>query len=763
VIDLTGSLTRADARHASRYIPLILGQRAREWLDVAFVSGHSNEVSLRLKGNLNEFPFPDGQSGLFQVTAKVTEGTLEYANGWPRIENIAGDLLFRGARMDVQARQATILGARLGPVQAEIPDLTQPDRMLIVTGEAEGPTREFLSFIEKSPVNGMIDHFTDSWQAQGAGKLTLKLELPLPATEKGQVSGAYQFAANTVVADPDLPAIEQASGSVEFTEASVRAQGITGTFLGGPITISAGSQKDGTVRINAQGRVSADNVRRAGNVPPWLQGMRGATDWRITQTVQKRVSDIVIESDLQGLALDLPAPLGKSAADVLPVRYERRLAGQNHERLTLGLGDIVNAQLVRRMEGKRTVIPRGTVRFGGPAPEPEKDGIWIGGAVKTLDLDGWIALARAGTGDARLEWGGVDLKADAVDLLGRRFNQLALTAVMQGGLWRGAVAGKELDGNASWDTQGQGRIVARMKTIAIPAALPTLTEARPTASKPRELPAIDLVAEQFMKGDAQLGRLELLAAPGTDSWRIEKVRITNPDAVFTAEGMWQAGIAEPRTQISMRLETPDAGKLLVRLGYPEGVRQAKTKMEGALAWTGAPYEFDYPTLSGGLLLEVGRGQFTKLNPGIGKLLGILSLQALPRRLSLDFRDIFSEGLAFDDILSAIKIDRGVASTDSFRIQGPSARIVMAGEVDLARETQKLRVRVSPSVSDGVSIAGALIGGPIAGVAAFLAQKILKDPLDQMVSYEYAVTGSWLEPNVVRGERPAAGAPGSDRP
>ena len=278
------------------------------------------------------------------------------------------------------------------------------------------------------------------------------------------------------------------------------------------------------------------------------------------------------------------------------------------------------------------------------------------------------------------------------------------------------------------------------------------------------MPAIDLIAENFINNAAQLGRLELLASPTADSWRIEKLRITNPDAVFTAEGMWHTGLTEPRTQISLRLDTPDAGKLLTRLGFPEGVRNAKTRLEGALSWTGAPYEFDYPTLSGGLLLEVGRGQFTKLNPGIGKLLGILSLQALPRRLSLDFRDIFSDGLAFDDILSAIKIDRGVASTDSFRIQGPSARIVMAGEVDLAHETQKLRVRVSPSVSDGVSIAGALIGGPIAGVAAFLAQKILKDPLDQMVSYEYAVTGTWTEPQVARAtERPAAGAPGGDRP
>jgi len=763
IIDLTGSLTRADARHASRYIPLVVGQRAREWLDVAFISGQSNDVSLRLKGNLNEFPFTGSQSGVFQVAAKVTEGTIEYANGWPRIESVSGDLLFRGNRMEVNARQATILGARVGPVQAEIPDLLEADKVLIVTGEAEGPTREFLTFIEKSPVNGMIDHFTDTWQAQGSGKLTLKLELPLRATERGRVAGAYQFTNNTVVADPDLPAIGEASGRVEFTESNVQAQGITGTFIGGAITISASSQKDGSVRIAAQGRVSADNVRKAGNVPPWLQGFRGAADWRAVQTVQKRVSDFVVESDLQGLALDLPAPLGKAAGDTLALRYERRAVGQNQERVTIGLGDIVNAHLVRRMEGKRTIIPRGTVRFGGAAPEPEKNGIWIGGAVKALDLDGWIALTRSGVGDARVDWGGVELKADAVDLFGRRFSQLALSAVMQGGLWRGTVAGKELEGNASWEPQGQGRIVARMKTVTIPPALPAATEAK-SVGKLRELPAIDLIAENFVNNAAQLGRLELLASPAPDSWRIEKLRITNPDAVFTAEGMWQTGLTEPRTQISLRLDTPDAGKLLTRLGFPEGVRNAKTRLEGALAWTGPPYEFDYPSLSGGLLLEVGRGQFTRLNPGIGKLLGILSLQALPRRLSLDFRDIFSDGLAFDDILSAIKIDRGVASTDSFRIQGPSARIVMAGEVDLARETQKLRVRVSPSVSDGVSIAGALIGGPIAGVAAFLAQKILKDPLDQMVSYEYAVTGTWTEPNVLRsGDRPAAGAPGPDRP
>jgi uncharacterized protein YhdP len=182
-------------------------------------------------------------------------------------------------------------------------------------------------------------------------------------------------------------------------------------------------------------------------------------------------------------------------------------------------------------------------------------------------------------------------------------------------------------------------------------------------------------------------------------------------------------------------------------------RRSTCKLEGSLTWAGAPYDLDYPTLSGNLVLEAARGQFVKLDPGIGKLLGIMSLQSLPRRITLDFRDVFSEGFAFDEIVGAIKINRGVAAIDKFRIQGPAARVLMSGDVDIARETQKLRVQIAPQVSDTVSLAGALVGGPIAGVAAFLAQKVLKDPLNQMVSYEYSVTGTWAEPNVKRFDVP----------
>ena len=202
---------------------------------------------------------------------------------------------------------------------------------------------------------------------------------------------------------------------------------------------------------------------------------------------------------------------------------------------------------------------------------------------------------------------------------------------------------------------------------------------------------------------------------------------------------------------NVRLEVSDIGKYLARFGYPKGVRRGTARVEGTLEWAGSPQRIDYPTLSGNFVLDAAKGQFVQLEPGMGKLLGILSLQSLPRRLTLDFRDIFSEGLAFDEIVGAINVAQGVASTDNLRIVGPAVRIFMKGRTDLAKETQILRVKIHPQLSDSFSLAGALIGGPVAGVAAFVAQKLLQDPLGQITAYEYDVTGTWAEPVVAKAE------------
>ena len=206
----------------------------------------------------------------------------------------------------------------------------------------------------------------------------------------------------------------------------------------------------------------------------------------------------------------------------------------------------------------------------------------------------------------------------------------------------------------------------------------------------------------------------------------------------------------------MRVEIGEGGKSLGRFGYPGSMQRGNAKLVGKLAWAGNPQTIDYPTLAGDLSLIAEKGQFLKIEPGIGKLLGILSLQALPRRITLDFRDIFSDGFAFDTITGTAAVAKGVLQTQDFAMRGPSAQVAISGNIDLAQETQALKVRVVPSVGDSLSVAGGLmLANPIAGVASFLAQRLFKDPLGQAFAFEYAVSGTWADP---KGEKRAREQP-----
>jgi uncharacterized protein YhdP len=198
--------------------------------------------------------------------------------------------------------------------------------------------------------------------------------------------------------------------------------------------------------------------------------------------------------------------------------------------------------------------------------------------------------------------------------------------------------------------------------------------------------------------------------------------------------------------MAFQLTASDAGGFLARLGYPALVLGGRARMQGTVSWNGDPPAIDYQTLSGDVQLQAEDGQFLEIDPGIGKLISLMSLQALPRRLSLDFRDVFSKGFQFDRIAAAARIERGLMTLKDFKMSGSAAQAEMSGEIDLARETQSLRVRVIPSLGDTASAVLAVIN-PLVFFPAVIAQRILKDPLGHIFSFNYAVSGSWADPKV----------------
>ncbi|MBC7484469.1 MAG: TIGR02099 family protein, partial [Rhizobacter sp.] len=260
----------------------------------------------------------------------------------------------------------------------------------------------------------------------------------------------------------------------------------------------------------------------------------------------------------------------------------------------------------------------------------------------------------------------------------------------------------------------------------------------------------------------RLGRVEVEAVnrvtgQGRDAlrdWQLSKFNITTPEAQLMASGHWSAvgaaslrGAAQRRAVMDFKLVLADSGALLDRLGMPKVIRGGKGQLSGQVGWFGSPLALDTPSLSGQVNVAIEAGQFLKAEPGAARLLGVLSLQSLPRRLSLDFRDLFQEGFAFDNVTGDLTITQGVAQTNNLRMRGVQAAVLMEGHADIARETQDLRVIVVPEINAGTAALAYAVINPAIGLGAFLAQALLKKPLTAVGTREFHVSGPWADPQV----------------
>jgi uncharacterized protein YhdP len=379
---------------------------------------------------------------------------------------------------------------------------------------------------------------------------------------------------------------------------------------------------------------------------------------------------------------------------------------------------------------------------------PPQSGVLVYGSLPVLDADRWLPLlgTSATAGEAGAGNTAFDVKIGMLDVYGKRVHDVALRGEASGAGWTGSITAREVTGEVSWRGAEGGKLVARLSQFRMPEDSAGAEQREAIA--PRDLPSVDVTAERFEYKGKPLGRVELAAQRSGSDWRIDRLIMANPDATFTASGLWRSG-SPSLSALEFDLRASDAGGLLNRLGYADLVKGGAARLQGSLSWIGEPTAIDYPSLAGKVKLEADRGRFLEIEPGIGKLVSLMSLQSLPRRIAFDFRDVFAKGFEFEHISSSGQIAGGVMAVEDFRMRGSSADVSMTGKVDLAREAQDLRVRVVPSLGDSAATVIAFAVNPLLAIPAAIAQKILKDPLGQIFAFNYTVTGGWAEPQVAR--------------
>jgi uncharacterized protein YhdP len=484
---------------------------------------------------------------------------------------------------------------------------------------------------------------------------------------------------------------------------------------------------------------------------------------------------------LTGLGLDLPAPVQKAPGDAMPLRFALTSglvadgAGALHDEIRIGLGNNIAARYQRQKIGKtHWKLVRGGIGVNAPTPEPDS-GMAFNINLRALNIDNWLDFGNAVAGKS--EAAPASSSADAVDIGqyvlpdaiaarsselvigGRKLENVVIGVSRQKSIWQASIDSIQANGYLTWSepstAQGLGKVTARLSSLVIPeSASNDVAELLDGKSAATTIPALDVVVERFELFNKPLGRLELQAnnaqVGSAREWRVNKLSLGNADGEFTGTGRWVSKDGLHDTSLNFKLDIADAGRLLDRFGFIGTVKGGKGTLNGDIAWKGLPYSLDLPSLSGQLTMNIEKGQFLKQDPGAAKLLGVLSLQALPRLLKLDFHDVFSEGLAFDGITANAAIERGIVKTDNLKMHGVAATVLMDGSADIANETTNLHVVVIPEVNLGTApLVYALAVNPVIGLGSFLAQLFLSAPVMKALTYHMQVTGPWKAPVVAK--------------
>jgi uncharacterized protein (TIGR02099 family) len=816
VLDLQGKIKQANAAQAYRYLPLSLPANVRQYVRDAVLKGVYSDVQVKIKGDLTKLPFANSKAGDFRFAGRIQDVELDYvpaallppkALPWPRLHQLTGELVFDRLGMKLSKASARAGDARTGLTLsaglADIADMLN-NPVLNVSAENKGAAAQVLTLVQKSPLDAMLSGALQQTQATGNVQTRFKLAVPLLTPQNTKVQGSVVLSGNDVRVTADTPLLEKLQGTVQFSESGFSLSGTQARLLGGAVRIEGGmrptpgaSTTESSLQLRAQGQVTAEGLRQAKEFSPlneWAQLASGATSYSAQLGWRQGQPEFALQSQLEGLALKLPAPLGKTANTSLPVSVRTRVQGSGsalRDQLQLDWGSVASALYVRDLSGAEPVVLRGSLTLGLPAsqaPALPATGVTAAVALDRFSLEDWQSLLPADLGAAnqkatgKTAWSAygptrIGLQANTLSADGRTLHQVVAGGFREENSWRVNVDARELNGHVLYrQPSGDqlGHLFARLSRLNLPPSSVAEVEGLLEAP-PLNLPSLDIVVEQLELRGKKLGRIEIEAlnieqtktrAKASPEWQLNKFNITVPEASLRSTGRWLAsaeGGQQRKTEMIFKLDISDAGALLTRLGTPNALRGGTGQLEGSVNWQGSPLALHYPSMSGQLAVKMGRGQFLKADAGAAKLLGVLSLQALPRRLLLDFRDVFSEGFAFDSVRGDVTIAQGIAYTRNLQIKGVNALVQLDGSADIAKETQKLRVVILPELDAGTaSLVAGIAVNPVVGLTAFLAQLFLQNPLMKANTQEFLIDGSWADPRVTKinstgdGKNPPAG-------
>ena len=757
-MDLRVGLTEGDGRYTAKYLPEVLSPALDEWLRSAIVKGNVDEGYFQYQGSLNHGASPQARS--ISLFFKVNDAALDFQPGWPQVQHVDGDVLIEDSGVRIKARKGLLLDTQVSDVAVNIPHVEDGEHSrLFLDGDFDGRLGDGLKILQQAPI-GTGEIFA-GWEGEGPLKGKVKLEIPLAHGEQPKVRVDFATADARLKITPPTLELSRLKGDFSFDlDKGLSGKDISLQAFGKPVTaqISAEGQPGAMqTRIDASGTVALKALT------DWLQFKQnlpasGELPYQLQVNLGSRDNSLSVDSSLKGLAIDLPAPFGKSATQTRASRFGMNLQGAER-RFDAAYADL--ARFAYAAPAEKLDQGRGELLLGsGQALLPVGQGLRVTGRLESLDLAPWQEQAARFAGDdpggnARQLLQSVDLSIGQLHALGTTLNQTVVRLARGGPAWDLRVDSKEVIGNARLPDAKAAPMTVRLQTLRLPAADPAQAEAEqgpdPLASfDPHDVPALDLSIDKLYRGDDLYGSAALKLRPTAGGVSAQDIALDFKGLKIDGNGAWEGTTGATSSWYKGRLAGGNLAEVLKAWGFAPTVTSREFRLDVDGRWPGSPAWVDLKRFSGSMDAALRSGQFVEVEGGAQALrvFGLLNFNSIGRRLRLDFSDLFEKGLAYDRVKGLLVASDGVYVTrEPIAVTGPSSNFELDGTLDLVRDRVAANLQVTLPVTNNLPLAALIVGAPAVGGALFLVDQLIGDRVSRFASVHYRVEGPVKEPKI----------------
>ena len=754
------------------FYPKQIGKDGLGWLDTSLLEGTAENTSLQIKGKVKDFPFidennkPDLSKGFFRVQTSIKDSFIEYGDNWPEMEKFDAEVSVNGGDVFITSQKGELDKSQVKVFNGSITPFTADEVVLNIDTVLDSSAENIIFAINNSPIKEAMKGMSEDMEGKGDGELKLVLNVGFDDLDNIPFKGTYEFLGSTLE-NPQLeiPPISDLRGKVEFDSNDVKITNLDGKLFGEPLNLKL-KNADGATIIDLKG-VIGENMIKELLGENWLKNINGQADWEGLISLSENKSEFKITSDLLGIQIKnlsfLDKAKNKSEDTALKLTINKQSTGEDSDVINITLGDHVKGLInSANDENGDPSLTNGLIEVNSDKKMqiPESGIVFIAN-LNEVDLEELVDLIP----DNESEISDIDssqsksmnieavLNIKKLNAYGYIFNNFNFKLRPEDSGIIVQLNGEGARGNILWDPE-KNLIKARFEELHLLGSDESIEEwddafetEDPIIKNP---PKIDVKIQEFLLKSKYFdnnlnGNLTFQASKSNNKWFIDLFKFLNPDYALKVTGIWHDESPNPDTEIDFDWKITDLDKTLEEFNLDNLLTGGTGQLNGKLSWPQSPWKFDKNKASGSISINIDKGVILEAQPGaMGRLFGLLSLQSLPSRLTLDFSDIFADGFAFDSIDGLAELENSNIHSDNFEIKGPAADIFIKGDVNYKDETQDLVVTITPNVTDTMSVA-ALAGGPIVGAAAFVLQKLLNDPLNEVLTDQYRLTGSWADP------------------